>query len=100
MNREYLSRVKPINALPMNRLVEYFKRKVAALNATKQARQRAEIEARFAIRERQGKLCITCNSTAVCCFDKTATADTIIKQLRAMRATAVEFVKNGQIEAV
>ena len=84
----------------MNRLSSYIKRKVAALNATKQARLRAEIEARFAIRERNGKLCITCNSTAVCCFDKDVTADTIIKQLRAMRATAVEFMKNGQIEAV
>ena len=79
------------------KLINWIKRKVAALNATKQARLRAEIEARFAIRERNGKLCITCNSTAVCCFDKTATADAIIKQLRAMRATAVEFVNNKEL---
>ncbi len=75
----------------MNKLTIYIKRKVAALNATKQARQRAEIDARFAIRERGGKLCITCNSTAVFCFPKDATADIIIRQLKTMRSTAWEF---------
>ena len=49
----------------MKNLTEFFKKKIEMLKAAKKAAQVAEVESRYRITEKGGKLYITCNGSAI-----------------------------------
>lgn len=49
----------------MNRITEWLRRQVESVRRTKEVRRVEEINARFSVRERDGKIFLLCNGTAV-----------------------------------
>ncbi len=77
----------------MNRLKQWLKREVDAAKAAREARHRAEIEYRFTIRERQGKIYILCNTTAIATLPPESTMQDALALMKKARTSAVAFDK-------
>lgn len=74
-------------------LIKWFRREVEALRTAREARHRAEIECRFTVRERQGKIYILCNSTAWAVMPPDSTMKEALALIGRARAAAVMFDK-------
>lgn len=83
----------------MNRITEWLRRQVESVRRTKEVRRVEEINARFSVRERDGKrdgkIYLLCNGTAVAIMTPASTMQDAIKQIKAMRAAAVCFAQNS-----
>lgn len=79
----------------MNRITEWLRRQVESVRRTKEVRRVEEINARFSVRERDGKIFLLCNGTAVAIMTPASTMLDAIKQIKAMRAAAVCFAQNS-----
>lgn len=55
-----------------------------------------DIQGRFVVDEREGKLYILCNSTAVKCMLPDSTAQEICDTIDVMRTAAIEYDNNGK----
>ncbi len=76
-----------------NPLIQWLKREILAARTAREARHRAEIEYRFTIRERQGKIYILCNSTAWAVMPPQSTMQEALALINKARAAAVQFDK-------
>ncbi len=76
----------------MKNLTEFFKKKIEMLKAAKKAAQIAEVESRYRITEKDGKLYITCNGSAIFEIQDYCNAKTIIESLKEIRKIALKFV--------
>lgn len=76
----------------MKNLTEFFKKKIEMLKAAKKAAQVAEVESRYRITEKDGKLYITCNGFAIFEIQDDCNAKTIVESLAEVRKTALKFV--------
>ncbi len=77
----------------MNRITEWLRRQVESVQRTKEIRRTEEINARFSVRERDGKIYLLCNGTAVAIMTPASTMQDAIKQIKAMRAAALTYEK-------
>lgn len=77
----------------MNRIAEWLRRQVESVRRTKEIRKTEEINARISVRERDGKIFLLCNGTAVAIMTPASTMLDAIKQIKAMRAAALTYEK-------
>lgn len=75
----------------MKNLTEFFKKKIEMLKAAKKAAQVAEVESRYRITEKAGKLYITCNGSAFYEIKDDCNAKTIAGILAESRKIALKF---------
>ena len=76
----------------MKNLTEFFKKKIEMLKAAKKAARVAEVESRYRVTEKDGKLYITCNGSAFIEIKDDCNAKTIAGILAESRKTAMKFV--------
>lgn len=76
----------------MKNLTEFFKKKIEIIKAAKKAARVAEVESLYRVTEKDGKLYITCNGSAVYKVKDDCTAKTIVGILAEKRKIALEFV--------
>lgn len=76
----------------MNTIIEFLKKKAAAMRAAKKMMRKAEIESLYRVTEKGGKLYITCNGSAVYEIKDDSNAKTIVGILEEARKTALKFV--------
>lgn len=76
----------------MKNLTEIFKKKIEIIKAAKKAAQVAEVESRYRITEKGGKLYITCNGSAIYEIQDDCNAKTIVEILEETRKIALKFV--------
>ena len=79
----------------MNRRTKRLRRQAESMRRTKDVRMVEEINARFSVRERDGKIFLLCNGTAVAIMTPASTMQEAVRQIKAMRAAAVCFAQNS-----
>ena len=77
----------------MTNILEWLKAKYSERRERRAAQALADIEDRFSVAERGGKLYILCGRTAVACVEKSTTTDATIKAVKTMRAAATDYAK-------
>lgn len=77
----------------MNRITGWLRRQAESVRRTKEIRKTEEINARISVRERDGKIFLLCNGTAVAIMTPASTMQDAIKQIKAMRAAALTYEK-------
>ena len=76
----------------MKNLTEFFKKKIEIIKAAKKAARVAEVKSLYRITEKDGKLYITCNGSAIYEIQDDCNAKTIVDILAKTRKTALKFV--------
>lgn len=76
----------------MKNLTEFFKKKIEIIKAAKKAARVAELKSLYRITEKDGKLYITCNGSAIYEIQDDCNAKTIVEILEETRKIALKFV--------
>lgn len=76
----------------MKNLKEFFKKKIEIIKAAQKAARVAEVESLYRLKEKDGKLYVTCNGLAIYEIADDCNAKTIAEILAETRKIALKFV--------